>query len=70
VDVQDKVRENRVRRQALRHNLVLRKGRARIWSVDDQGGYMLIDASTTVCVAGGRFDWTLDEVETFLAEPQ
>jgi hypothetical protein len=66
----DKVRENRLRRWATRLGLILRKGRARNWNVDDHGGYMLVDAYQNYVCAGSRFDLTLDDVETWLADSE
>jgi hypothetical protein len=66
----EKVRENRLRRWASRLGLVLRKGRARHWNIDDHGGYMLVDAYQNYIVAGSRFDLTLDAVESWLAETE
>lgn len=64
----DKVRENRLRRQAQRLDLLLRRSRARYLHLDDFGDYMLIDPHTNSVVAGGKFDLSLDEVEAFLGD--
>ena len=62
----DKVRENRARRWANRHGLILRKSRAQMLSVDNLGGYMLVDAQLNAVVAGSRFDLGLADVEAIL----
>ncbi len=61
--MEDKVRENRLRRQAGRLGLVLRKSRARRVHLDDLGKYMLVDAEGNYVVAGGRFDLDLDALQ-------
>jgi hypothetical protein len=62
----EKVRENRLRRQAKRLGLVLRHSRARHVHVDDFGDYMLIDADGNYVVAGSRFELSLTAVQEFL----
>jgi hypothetical protein len=66
----DQSREARVRR-ALRKigwfGYALRKDRARSWNLDHQGGYMLVDLEHNFIVGGERYDWTLDDVEAWLA---
>jgi hypothetical protein len=64
--VSEKGRENRLRRQAGRLGLVLRKSRARLWSLDNRGEYMVIDANSNFIVAGEKFDRSLDQVAKFL----
>lgn len=65
----EKVRENRLRRQAKRLGLYLMKSRARKFHVDDRGGYSLrrLD-DTDIAVHGPRNELTLDDVEEFLQE--
>ena len=41
---------------------------SRKWSFDNQLGYMIVDNNTNACVAGNRFDLSLDDVKAFLAE--
>lgn len=62
----DKVRENKLRRQAKRLGLVLRHSRARHLHIDDWGGYTLIDMYGNFDVAGPRFELSLDDVQEFL----
>ncbi len=62
----DKVRENYLRRWAKRLDLVLRKSKARQWSLHNQQGYILIDPATNAVVSGGDFDLSLDEVQEYL----
>ena len=68
MDADEKVRENRARRQALRNGMVLRKSRARNWSYDNQQGYMITDLYTNFLMTGEKFDLTLEEVEEYLKE--
>jgi hypothetical protein len=62
----EKVRENSLRRRARRFGLVLRKSRARLWSMDNRGEYMVIHANSNTIVAGEKFDRNLDQVAEFL----
>ncbi len=56
-------REARVRRALARDGLAIRKGRARTWSIDDQGGYMVVDLARNVIVAGEKYDLGLEVLE-------
>ena len=60
-------RERRLRKIAQKQGLLLRKSRGRL-SMDNQGGYMIVDPDTNVVVAGERFDLDLDAAEAWLAE--
>lgn len=60
-----KRREDRVRRQLAKQGLALRKSRVSTLSVDDQGGYMIVDTQFNRIEAGERFDMSLEEVEAF-----
>ena len=61
-----KVHENRLRRWASRLGVTLQKSRAKRWSIDDRGGYRIIDAESEAALAGERFDLDLDDVEEWL----
>ena len=63
----EKTRENRARRQLARLGYQLRKDRARNYSVDNQGGYMIVNLNN-VLEAGERFDLSLEDVERFIEE--
>lgn len=58
-------REARLRRLARSGGYSLHKSRAGI-SVDNLGGFMIVEDNMNVVVAGGRFDLTLDDVEEWL----
>ncbi len=60
-------RERRLRKIAQKQGLLLRKSRSQL-SMDNQGGYMIVDPDTNAVVAGKRFDLDLDAVEAWLAE--
>ncbi len=66
----EKVRENRLRRWAKPLGMALRKSRVRRPHLNDQGGYMIVDPYRNVVIAGERFDWGLDDVESYLGERQ
>ena len=60
-------RERRLRKIAQKQGLLLRKSRSQL-SMDNQGGYMIVDPDTNVVVAGERYDLDLDAAEAWLAE--
>ena len=68
MNTEDKVRENRYRRWAKRLGLSLKKDKARNWSLDRQGGYMIVETNLNAIYYGQRFDLTLDEVAEILEE--
>lgn len=65
---EDQGREARLRRRAKRLGLHLQKSRARNLSVDNQGGYALIDPNRSVVVWGPRFEMDLGGAEKRLDE--
>jgi hypothetical protein len=54
--------DQRARRAAKRAGLVARKARWRAGTVDNWGGYQLIDAHHNFVVEGARFDLSAEEV--------
>jgi len=54
--------DQRTRRAAKRAGLVARKTRRRAGTVDNWGGYQLIDARHNFVVDGSRFDLSAEEV--------
>ena len=60
-------REAAVRRALRREGQALRKSRARNLTLDDEGGYMIVDADRNFIVAGEKCDLTLDDVERWVA---
>ena len=44
------------------------KSTARKWSFDNQCGYMIRNDAINTCVAGRRFELSLDDVQSWLAE--
>jgi len=75
MDLEDKVRENRLRRTADRQGLRLMKSRSRDPQALDFGLYALVDVQTNGAVnpaIAGRWpcSWTLDDVEEYLKEPE
>jgi hypothetical protein len=67
-DIGDKVWENRLRRQAARLGLALRKSRARRLHLSDYGKYRIVNPYRNWIVAGERFDLELADVEAILDE--
>ncbi len=63
-----KSRENSARRKLARQGYLLRKSRAQSTSINDYGGYMIVDARTSTIEAGERFDLSLEDVESFAEE--
>ena len=62
---QEKSRELSLRRKAGRLGYSLRRSRKQL-SVDNDGGYMLVDIESNSVAAGSRFELSLDDVEAFL----
>ena len=60
------VEENRLRRQAKRLSLIIKKSRGKKWKYDNQLGYMILDIQYNAVIAGDKFDLTFDEVEEWL----
>jgi hypothetical protein len=60
--------EARARRAAKRIGLVAKKTRWRAGSVDNYGGFMLIDPGTNFVQAGVRFDMSAEEVIAYCTE--
>jgi hypothetical protein len=58
--------EGRLRRKAKKHGLSIKRDRAQSISADHLGGYMIIDASRNLCLAGEKFDIELDQLEEAL----
>lgn len=59
--------ERKLRRALHKHGYSLHKSRKQI-SADNLGGYMIEDTSLKACVAGSRYDYTLDDVAEWLAD--
>ncbi len=65
-EAEDKVRENRLRRQAKRLGFLLNRSRARMVHLHDQGMYRIVNPETNGVVRGENFEYTLDDVAEFL----
>lgn len=71
MDVEDKVRENRLRRMAERQGVQLKKSRRRDLRALDYGGWMIVDTRFNGVVAGGSpnaFSMSLEDVEAWLTD--
>jgi hypothetical protein len=69
VDIAEKVRENRLRRQARRLGLELQKSRAReVWA--DDRGLWRITASRKRVRWGRQWELTLDQAEALLRDAE
>ena len=64
----EKTIEQRNRRALKKNGYILRKSRAKNWSIDNQLGYMIVDARTNLAIRGNRFDLTLDDVTEFVEQ--
>lgn len=60
--------EARARRAALAAGYVVHKSRCRRGSVDNYGGFMIVDPNTNVAVAGYRFDYDAEAVLQWLGD--
>ncbi|MDO4841507.1 MAG: hypothetical protein Q3982_02380 [Phoenicibacter congonensis] len=61
-------REQRVRRKLSSQGLQLKKSRTQNLSVNDYGGYQVINAYSNTIEAGEKFDMSLEDVEDFSNE--
>ena len=61
--------DSRARRLAQKAGLIARKSR-RLWSLDNNGEYMLVDLATNFSVAGHRYDMSAEEVIAYCIEDQ
>ena len=66
----EKTRENKLRRQAKRLGLVIRKSRVREIHIDDHGEYQITDLYRNSLVQGQRFELDLEDVAAYLAETE
>jgi hypothetical protein len=67
IDKTEKIRENWLRGEAAHFGIRMTKSRGAL-SLDNHGGYMLVNASRNAVVIGSRFNAYLYEVEAFLAK--
>jgi hypothetical protein len=67
-EVSDAALDARARRAANRIDLVARKSRWRRDSVDNNGGFMLVDPQHNTVVHGVRFDLSAQDVIDYCAE--
>jgi hypothetical protein len=67
--MKDKSREVNMRRWAARLGLILRKSKKRNWSINDYGGYMIVNFDNCI-EAGEKYDLTLDQVEAYLRDDE
>lgn len=61
-------KERKLRKALCEMGYQLHKSRARNWSYDNQLGYMITSLSYNTCVAGSRYDLSLEDVEEFVME--
>lgn len=66
----EKTLEARARRAARRVGLMARKTRWRRDSIDNHGGFMLIDLYGNYAVAGFKFDMTAGDVIAYCKDDQ
>lgn len=62
----EKVRENRLRRQAQRLGYGIIKSRARQLHLNNRGLYQIIDIGRNFVIAGADYDLSLDDVAEWL----
>ena len=67
---EQKTRENKLRRQAKRLGLAVKKSRVREIHLNDHGGYQIVDLYRNRLVQGQRFELELDDVAAYLAETE
>jgi hypothetical protein len=65
--IEIKVYENYLRRWARRLGLELHKSRAKLFNINDQGGYRLVDQQNAI-IAGERMELKLEDIKGILAK--
>ena len=68
--VSEKALEHRARRAARRVGLLARKSRWRSDTVDNLGGFMLVDPMTNLVVNGSRFDLSAEYVIDYCSDTE
>lgn len=66
-DKAEKAREMSLRRKISKYSMDIVKSRKNT-SVDNLGGYMIVDTKSNGVIKGSRFDMTLDDIEDYLSE--
>jgi hypothetical protein len=61
-NISEKAMDGRARRAARRVGLMARRSRWRLGSIDNFGGYRLVDPDGNWVVAGERFDMSAEDV--------
>lgn len=62
-----KMTDSQLRNLAKNQNLIIRKSRT-VMSINNQGGYMIVNALTNVIEAGENFNMSAADVENYLTE--
>ena len=62
----DNTIEQRFRRILNKNGYRLRNSRRIYPTIDDMGGYMIVDAYINGVVGGSRYDYNLNDVESFI----
>lgn len=62
--MQTKSLESKLRNQAAKQGLSIKKSRSAL-NVDNQGGYMIIDINNVI-IAGEKFNLFLEDIEKYL----
>lgn len=61
-------KESMLRRALNKAGYSLRKSRQQFISINNLGGYMIVDTNHNAIVAGSRFELSLDDVAAFILE--
>jgi hypothetical protein len=62
MQITEKALDGQARRAAKRAGYIARKTRWRLDTIDNHGGYMLVEPSRNLCVAGARYELTAEDV--------
>lgn len=66
-EITEKAEESRYRHILRRQGYLLRKSRSGL-NLNNQGGYMIVDAERNYIVAGQRFEMFLDDLKEWVKE--
>lgn len=68
ISTSDAAREARVRRALMRQGYRLHRSRWRLGSIDNFGGFQIIELNRNYIAAGEKFNLSLDDVEAWVNE--
>jgi hypothetical protein len=69
-NISENALEQRARRAARREGLIARKSRWRASSIDNLGGYQIVDPITNFPVSGSKFELSAEDVIAYCSDEE